>query len=151
MDLIRLLTSLLSNMLGFLHTHLIILRFLKLLLDKEIVNVECWLHLEELEASFPALSAFGSICNTPQNIMTNWGFGVIFKFLSSQVKSYLEFLHGHNGQCVQCVIIFILYKRKQFERCHPNGQYTITDYIYCEKEIRIFKIILVKKALFVCY
>lgn len=65
--------------------------------------------------------------------------------------SYLEFLHSHNGQCIQCAAIFIPYKRKEFELRHPNEQYTMTDYIYCEKKIRIFKKILVKKALCVDY
>lgn len=60
--------------------------------------------------------------------------------------SYLEFLHSHNEQYVQSVPLFLLYKRKQFERFHPNGQYAMTDYMYCEKEIKIFKIILVKKT-----
>lgn len=72
---ITLLKSFLSNMQGFLHAHFIVLRFLKLLLDKAVVNVECWLPLEELEASFPALNAFGSTKYKHKNKFG--GFGVI--------------------------------------------------------------------------
>lgn len=110
-DLITLLTSSFpSNIMRYLHTHFIFLKFLKLLLGKEIVNVECCLHLEELETSFPALDAFGSICSPLQNITTKPNL-FFYIFLPAQMSSYLEFVHAHDFfffkyHCFQCVTVF---------------------------------------------
>lgn len=116
----------------FLHMPFILLKVLKLLTGKEKVHVEWCLH-EEVQSCFPDLNTCASIHNMPPNLRTETNLFLVFLSVLSLTLELVHvndfFLNSTPPQILLWHCIFILYKGMQLERCYPNEQYTVSDYV----------------------